>query len=133
MCDTGSLVDQLHAEIDGDHLLHEDPELGQYGWSTPSWRRMLAICAVRDLAGQHVRGIAADPVEQDEHEQHDPDDGRDHLPHATDDVGGHQGSAGVRLDAEGGNPGRLERLGRLSRHAAVRFGIMGSCAGVAFV
>ena len=95
------------AEIAGQHLLDEDPELDPERLVDAELAPdVVDLLLVRDLAGEHVRGVAADPVEQDEHEQDDPEHRRDHLPQASDDVCGHSASLA-----------RAESLRRV-RHAA---------------
>ena len=37
----------------------------------------------RDLPAEDLGGVAAEPVEQEEHEQDDPEQRRDHLPHSA--------------------------------------------------
>ena len=75
------------AEVGGDHLLDEDPQL-----HIPRLvdAELLAdvgdLLGARDLAREHVCGIAADPVEQDEHQHDHPEHRRDHLPEPPDDV-----------------------------------------------
>src|SRR4029450_11721830 len=50
---------------------------------------VLDLLLVRDLPGEHISGVAADSVKEDENEQDDAEHRRDHLPPAPDDVCGH--------------------------------------------
>ncbi len=45
MCDTRSFVLQLAPKSAVTICLMKMPSCTQYGWSTPSWRRMLSICS----------------------------------------------------------------------------------------
>ena len=87
MCDTGSLVLQLAPKSPVTHLLDEDPQLHVVRLVDAELAAdVLDLLGAGDLAGQDVRRVAADQVEQEEDEQDDPEQGRDHLPQAPDDV-----------------------------------------------
>ena len=69
------------AEVGGEDLLHEDPELDVVRLVDAQLAAdVVDLLLVGDLAGEHLRGIAADPVEQEEDEQDHPEHRRDHLP-----------------------------------------------------
>src|SRR5206468_4834008 len=74
-------------EIRRQHLLDEDPQLNVVGLVDAELATdVLDLLRARYLAGEDVGRIAADPVEQQEHEQDDPEDGGDHLPQPAEDV-----------------------------------------------
>ena len=82
------------AEIRGDDLLDENPELDVVRLIDADLPAdVVDLFLARDLPGEHVRRIAADGVEQNEHEQHDAEHRRDHLPDSSNDVGGHRSLA----------------------------------------
>ncbi len=81
------------AEVEGNDLLDEDPELdvvrlvdAQLGTDVGDLLR------VRHLPGQDIGRVATDPVEQEKYKYDDAEHGRQHLPEASQDISGHDGS-----------------------------------------
>ncbi len=87
------------AEVRGEDLLDEDAELHVVRLVDAELAAdVVDLLLVADLAREHVRRVAADPVEQDEHEQHDAEQRRNHLPQSSDDVRGHRRSPSADSD-----------------------------------
>ena len=103
------------AVVAGQHLLHEYPELDPDRLVDAELAPdVVDLLLVRDLSREHVRGVAADPVEQDEHQQDDPGHRRDHLPQASNDVCGHCACLPPRV---GATSLRTPRRCTATRHA----------------
>ena len=69
------------AEVGGQDLLDEDPELDVVRLVDAELAPdVVDLLGIGDLAGEHVRRVAAEQVEQDEHQQHDAEHRREHLP-----------------------------------------------------
>ena len=79
------------AEVGGEDLLDEDPQLHPVGLVDAQLPAdVVDLLLARDLAGEHVGGVAPDPVEQQEDEQDDARHRRDHLPQPTEHVRDHR-------------------------------------------
>ncbi len=100
------------AEVGGEDLLDEDPELHVVRLVDAELAAdVVDLLLVADLAGQDVRRVAADGVEKHEHQQHDPQHRRDHLPDASSNVTGHRARPSPRRIARGTDSGCKERPG----------------------
>jgi hypothetical protein len=92
MCDTGSPVLQALPKSKSQDLLHEDPQLDIPGLVQPELGADVGDGArIGHLARQQVGRVAADPVEQHEHQHDDAGHGRQHLPQAAQDISKHRG------------------------------------------
>jgi len=97
-------------EIGGDDLLHEDAELNVIRLIDADLTAdVVDLLLAGNLAGEHIRRVAADCVEQDEHEQHDAEHRRNHLPKASNDVGVHRCHAGLPANKAAAGPSRHVR------------------------
>src|SRR6266705_3542418 len=89
------------AEIPGRDLLDEDPQLNVIR----SIDAQLApyafdLLRVGNFSGKQIRGVAAKPRKQKKNQQDHPEQGRDDLPEAADDVGEHDGSLIASLSGD---------------------------------
>ena len=79
------------AEVGGQDLLEENPELDVIRLVDAQLAAdVVDLLGIGDLAGEHVRRVAAEQVEQDEHQQHHADHRREHLPEPAEHISPHR-------------------------------------------
>ena len=91
------------APVEGDDLLEEDPELGPERLVQAELRADRVDLRLRRVeAGEDLRGVAAEALEEEEDKQDDAEQRRQHLPDASNQVGGHRRSTPRRISLAAG-------------------------------